>query len=78
MTGLENQREFGVGPFTVSEQDLRHAVAVLALILATVLCATFFSSFFVYALVAGAGICMVIAFLVDTQHEKLEVDELDQ
>lgn len=75
MTGLENQREFGTATFSVSEQSVRHFVAMLSLILATWFTTEFLSSFFLYAIVIALGVAMVLAFLVDIHHQQLKLDE---
>ena len=75
MTGLENQREFGNETFSVSEQSVRHFVAMVSLILATWLTTEFLSSIFLYVVVVAVGIATVIAFLVDIHHNKLSLDD---
>lgn len=75
MTGLENQREFAVGQFSISEQSLRHVLAIVALVAVTLLSTEFFSVYFLYAIVGFFVVTMVIAFLVDARHEKLSMDE---
>lgn len=75
MTGLENQREFGHGYFSISEQGLRHVVAAIVLITVSVLASQFISVYFLYAIIGAVAVAIVAAFLMDTHHKKLSVDD---
>ncbi len=75
MTGLDNQREFGSGYFSITEQGLRHLAAAVVLIAVTLLATQFISVYFLYAIICAMAVAMVVAFLIDIHHQKMSVDE---